>query len=226
MGRLIFLVPSGWLETPSGAQLDLSSGAAASLISVVPGLLTSSAPTNVLIVGPAALVRTWPGGGGSGKWVPLFFYWNWPSDYQEDLWDGQRHYPTGSFGEFTKPQHPAKDPNQHELMRAKVVKVRKQGYIETGSVISLLHFFCVPKGSTDIRMVYNGTGCGLNESVWSPHFGLPTVRHTIRSLLPGYHACDMDVGEMFLNFLLHEEMKQMSGVDVSCVRSKDIGDQD
>ena len=73
-------------------------------------------------------------------------------------------------------------------MQEKVVKVRKHYHIEPGFVKSLLHFFCVPKGLSDIRMVYNGTGCGLNESVWSPHFGLPTVRNTIRSLLPGYYV--------------------------------------
>ena len=73
-------------------------------------------------------------------------------------------------------------------------------------------------------MVYNGTGCGLNEAVWAPHFGLPTVRQTLRSLLPGYEQCDMDVGEMFLIFLLHEEMKQMSGVDITFVRSKESTD--
>jgi hypothetical protein len=30
----------------------------------------------------------------------------------------------------------------------------------------------------------------------------------------------MDVGEMFLNFLLHEELKQISGVDISYVRGE------
>ena len=36
----------------------------------------------------------------------------------------------------------------------------------------------------------------------------------------------MDVGEMFLNFLLHEEMKEMSGVDISHVRSKLASDKE
>lgn len=147
------------------------------------------------------------------------FFWNWPAAYQSDIRDGQRHLLIGDFGRFVRPQKPALDPAQHELMRAKVAKVRRFDYIETGMVNSLLHFFCVPKGLHDIRMVYNGTGCGLNESVWAPHFGLPTVRHTLRSLKAGYMACDMDVGDMFLNFLLHEELKRMSGVDIATVRS-------
>ena len=42
-------------------------------------------------------------------------------------------------------------------MRAKVVEVRQQGYIKPGNVTSGTHYFCVDKGTLDIRMVYNGT---------------------------------------------------------------------
>jgi hypothetical protein len=82
----------------------------------------------------------------------------------------------------------------------------------------------VPKGPSDIRMVYNGTGSGLNAAVWAPHFGLPYVTDTVRSLMPGYCQCDLDIGEMFLNFLLHEELKQLSGVDIEHGRSADPAD--
>ena len=34
----------------------------------------------------------------------------------------------------------------------------------------------------DIRMVYNGTGCGLNAYLYTPHNGLLTVKHTLRAL--------------------------------------------
>ena len=70
-----------------------------------------------------------------------------------------------------------------------MVPVRLKNYIEPGTVDSLIHYFYVPKGLKDIRMVYNGTSSGLNDAVWAPHFGLPYVTHTIRSLMPGYcHA--------------------------------------
>ena len=39
--------------------------------------------------------------------------------------------------------------------------------------------------------------------------------------MPGYCYCDLDEGDMFLNFLLHEYLKQMSGVDIRHVRSVD-----
>ena len=79
-------------------------------------------------------------------------------------------------------------------MKNKVEKVRKRLYIDPGTVLSLNHMFYVRKGLNDIRMVYNGTSCGLNLALWAPHFGLPIVQHTLRALLPGYSQCDMDVG--------------------------------
>ena len=42
-------------------------------------------------------------------------------------------------------------------MRAKVVKVRRLGYIKAGVIKSGTSFFSVDKGAMDIRMDYNGT---------------------------------------------------------------------
>ena len=75
-------------------------------------------------------------------------------------------------------------------------------------------------------MVYNGTGCGLNNSVWVPYFWLPTVRQTLRSLFPDYSQCDLDIGEMFLNFLLDYTMREPPVVDVQHVWSKEEADVD
>ena len=88
-------------------------------------------------------------------------------------------------------------------MKSKVDKFRGRGYVVKGSVASLIHMFAVDKGLHDKRMVFDATASGLNDVLWSPHFGLPTVRCTLRSLLPGCWQCDMDVGEMFLCFWLH-----------------------
>ena len=67
-------------------------------------------------------------------------------------------------------------------------------YILNGWVESITHMFCVPKGEDDIRMVYNGTSFRLNAVLWAPHFSLPVMNHTLRSLLKGFWQCDMDVG--------------------------------
>jgi hypothetical protein len=111
-------------------------------------------------------------------------------------------------------------------MRKNVIQVRKRGYISSRPVVSNTHYFSVPKGLDDIRMVYNGTSCRLNDVLWAPRFGLPTVKQTLRALLPGYMQCDLDIGEQFPNFYLHEELWQYSGVDVREVCSTDPVDAD
>jgi hypothetical protein len=72
----------------------------------------------------------------------------------------------------------------HELMCKKVVQVRKRGYISSGPVVRGTHYFSVPKGLDDVRTVYNGTSCGLNDVLWAPRFGLPMVKQTLCTLLP------------------------------------------
>jgi hypothetical protein len=47
--------------------------------------------------------------------------------------DGQPHYLVGTFGPpFLQPQAKHKDPAKQELMRAKLVKVRRLEYIKAG----------------------------------------------------------------------------------------------
>ncbi len=160
------------------------------------------------------------------KWLKgsALFFWNWGKRYQCLIQDGQPHFVMGPFPVFLKPQKRHQDPAKHKLMRVKVVQVRKRGYILPGKVIGGTHYFCVDKGLDDIRMIYNGTSCGLNEVLFFPHFGLPTVKQTLRALLPGYFQCDLDVGEQFLNYLLHTNLREFSGVDVSGVQSADPAD--
>ena len=57
------------------------------------------------------------------------------------------------------------------------------------------------KGLHDIRMVYNATSSGLNDSVWAPWFSLPTVELHLRAVVEGTYMADNDLGEMF--FKLH-----------------------
>ena len=89
---------------------------------------------------------------------------------------------TGPLTVFMKPQTQHWEAASHKLMRKKVVQVRKRGYISPGTVLSGMHYFLVPKSLDDIRMVCNGTSCGLNEVLWAPRFGLPMVKQTLRAL--------------------------------------------
>jgi hypothetical protein len=82
------------------------------------------------------------------------------------------------------------------------------------AIRSLMDFFAVEKDS-DIHLVYNGTSCGLNEALWAPNFWLPMPATAARTLGYGYYMVDIDLGEMFLNFPLHEVLQRFSGVDFS-----------
>ena len=99
----------------------------------------------------------------------------------------------------------------------KIQKVRDRGYIVAGMVRSLTGYFPVPKGDTDIRMVYDATACGLNAALWSPNFFLPTIDSVLRNADSSTWFGDIDLGEMFLNYFLDEAVRPWAGVDVRVV---------
>lgn len=84
-------------------------------------------------------------------------------------------------------------------------KVRDRRYIAPGYVSSLTSFFSVPKGETDIRMVYDGTKSGLNEAQWVPCFGMSTIDTHLRAIEEGTYLADVDVGDCFLKFPFAQE---------------------
>lgn len=100
-------------------------------------------------------------------------------------------------------------------MRRKLEKVRKLGYIAPGPVKSLTSFFSMPKGYSDISMVYDGTKSGLNGAMWAPWFALPTLEGHLYFVESGSFMGDIDIGDMFLNFILHENVHLVVGVDVT-----------
>jgi hypothetical protein len=108
-----------------------------------------------------------------------------------------------------------RDPKHIPKAIEKLCVAREKGYIAIGLVQSLISFFEVPKGLTDIQMVHNGTKSGLNEMLWAPWFPLPTIDSLLRSVEPGTWMADNDVGEMFLNFILHESVQALCGVDLT-----------
>ena len=86
----------------------------------------------------------------------------------------------------------------------------RKRYIDSGQVDSVTSFFSVPKEEEDIRMVYNATSSGLNDAVWCPWFALPTVKTNLRAVEDGTFMADCDVGEMFLNVLLHDKIRRLA----------------
>jgi hypothetical protein len=108
-------------------------------------------------------------------------------------------------------------------MEAKSETVRSCGYISLGRVASLTGFFAVPKEESDICMVYDATKSGLNDSLWAPLFGLPTVDLTLQLIDFDTYLGDLDLGEMFLNFKLHPIVQPYAVVDLTAYISKARG---
>ena len=158
----------------------------------------------------ASQASWWSWDGGSRP-----FFWRWPEDYQEKVKDGIKPWMTARLEPWKRKQRKPRDANTFGLIRAKLDVIRDKGYVDQGFVESLMSFFEVAKGDDDVRMVYDGTASGLNDVLWAPWFPLPTVECLLRALEPGYSMADNDVGEMFHNFMMHEELRKYCGLDVS-----------
>jgi hypothetical protein len=82
-------------------------------------------------------------------------------------------------------------------MGAKLMKVFARHCFIYGMSLSLTSFFAVPKGDTDIHLVYNGTSSGLNAHLWASWLALPTICALLRALEIDTLMADSDIGEMF-----------------------------
>ena len=102
-----------------------------------------------------------------------------------------------------------------KLVASKIDAMVGKSYLEEGLVRTSLHYFAVPKGESDIRVVFDGTPCGLNDSLWSPNFFLPTSRNASELLSFESWMADVDFGEFFHNFFADERVRKHSGVDTA-----------
>jgi hypothetical protein len=138
-------------------------------------------------------------------------FWRWGL-YRDLVQIGAAPWIIGKQPSFKRRSGKPK-PEKVLMIAEKFQSVLDKQYIEPGKVVSLIQFFDVPKAG-DIRLVYNGTSCGLNDSLWCPNFWIPTSKTALRSLDFGYLSADLDLGEMFLNFPLHPILQPYSGVDL------------
>ena len=143
------------------------------------------------------------------------FFWRWPRHHRKAIRDGQKvflrrkelpHY-------FRKQVYP-KEPEQAQKLKDKVRKPMQRRYIVPGEIQNLTGFFAVPKGKDDIRIVYDATKSGLNDAIWAPSFALPTIDSILRNADHQTWFGDIDLGEMFLNYFLDEDLRSYAGVDV------------
>jgi hypothetical protein len=67
----------------------------------------------------------------------------------------------------------------------------------------------------DVQIVYDASQSGLNKCLWAPLFYLPSVEAHIRTTVDSSWMGDLDLGEMFLNFLLSVTLSPFCGIDLS-----------
>ena len=63
-------------------------------------------------------------------------------------------------------------------------------------------------------MVYNETNSGLNDAVWVPGFWLPKIWAFLRMVGFLSWMSDLEVGELFLNYILHLTLQPFCGADL------------
>ena len=144
------------------------------------------------------------------------FFWRWPKEVRKDARDDSsfpwKFYPLPAY---RIPQKYPKDEEERKMRIDKLMVPINRGYISPGLVKSLSGFFAVPKGPTDIRLVYDMTKCGLNKCLWSPRFYLPVPDSLFDLIEYNSFMPDIDQGEMFLNYFSDPELVSYMGVNVT-----------
>jgi hypothetical protein len=121
-------------------------------------------------------------------------------------------------------QQRVKRPKQEafDLLLPKFQSILARGYVVSNQsateiteledfIMRYIDYFGVPKAD-DIRVVYNGAKCGLNETAWAPNFWLKSATRVLNF---NYCGMDLDMGEMFLNFPLPMLFRRLSGIDLT-----------
>jgi len=143
------------------------------------------------------------------------FFWRWPKEIRDQVRDGFPVHVEGSLPTYRQRQVFHLKDDEFKQLTKKIQKVIDRGYLEQGYVHSLINYFAVPKGEGDIRIVYDGTKCGLNSVVWAPNFFLPSIDSLAMFTSNRTWFADLDLGEMFLNYFIDDKLRPYCGVDVS-----------
>jgi len=150
-------------------------------------------------------------------------YWRWSQETQIFAREGFQPFISGKLPNTTKKASTPKQP-VFDKIYSKIKKALQRNYLklvnDPKQVHNVIDYFGVAKGESDVRVVFNGTSCGLNDAVWAPNFWLPTAKSMVRALNFNFKSVDIDLGEMFLNFPLSKKLIAYSGVDISPFRAQ------
>ena len=80
----------------------------------------------------------------------------------------------------------------------------------------------MPKGDSDIRLVYDLTDCGPNESLWDPNLYIPSVDHILDTANHSSWFVDFDAAEMSHNYKLSKKANTSVGVYVSWAKKLEV----
>jgi hypothetical protein len=162
------------------------------------------------VIARVSLALWWAWDGGSRP-----IHWRWPGEYRERIWDGIPVHFLQPMRLYQVSQADEKDLKMKAQLIEKLQKARDRRYISPGRVVSLTAFFGVKKGEDNVRPVYDGSVSGLNDCIWMPRFVLPTIQTHLCQVESGTFLCDLDVGDLFLNFILHIDIQSLAGVDLT-----------
>ena len=141
------------------------------------------------------------------------YLWRWLSIHRKN--DGFKMFITKKLPEFKKRQVISLSAENTQKLKLKVQTVTKKRYLNTRFVKSLINYFGAPKGTDDIRVVYDGAKSGLTDSTSAPNCYMPLLSSLLMFVSSKSWYSDMDLGEMFLNYFIHVDLRLYCGVDVN-----------
>ena len=173
--------------------------------------LRTDADKGIAVLSQAFSSSWWEWNSGSS-----LFFWRWNGEaHQTEARDGMEIYVADELpSSQSKPSKGVSLPHL-KLMASKVEVMLNRGYLEEGFVRSNVHYFSVPKGEDDIRVVFDGTSSGLNNALWAPNFYLPNSQSASLLLTFSSWMADVDFGEMFHNFFVAPKIRKYSGIDIT-----------
>jgi hypothetical protein len=148
-------------------------------------------------------------------------HWRWPIYARRLAIEGLPPCFISKPPMYRVPQPSERNECNRVKMKAKLQEPLQRRYIERGPIQSLTGYFAVPKGDSNIQMVYDASKSGLNAALWVPSFGLPDAVPLTDLLTTESWMSDINLGENFLKFPLHADLQPFCGIDLRPVFQPD-----